>query len=278
MYFSNTWYSSYLLPNSNSAFDRFGKYYDVTSILNENKTLNETAYKAYSPLYYSAGYNLVFGAYFAQYTAALVYAGLEHGTQIRDGLKHAAKKAIRPLRRGQAAGQGEDDNGPEQDVHYQLMKAYPEVQQWWFAIIAVISIILGIVMVEVYDTQMPVWGIFCCLALAFIFLVPAGIILALSVSYIFWIRWVVLIAQNIQIILVVLAEIIPGVAIPGRPYANMIVSRSVASVSYVDVVQFKIYGWIALVQALLYVQDQKLAHYLHVPPRVGRHPLFRYDP
>jgi hypothetical protein len=30
---------------------------------------------------------------------------------------------------------------------------------------------------------------------------------------------------------------------------------------------FKIYGWIALVQALLYVQDQKLAHYLHLPPR-----------
>ena len=27
------------------------------------------------------------------------------------------------------------------------------------------------------------------------------------------------------------------------------------------------YGWVALVQALLYVQDQKLAHYLHVPPR-----------
>jgi len=30
---------------------------------------------------------------------------------------------------------------------------------------------------------------------------------------------------------------------------------------------FKIYGWIALVQAILYVQDQKLAHYLHLPPR-----------
>jgi hypothetical protein len=45
----------------------------------------------------------------------------------------------------------------------------------------------------------------------------------------------------------------------------------------------KIYGWVgesfssgqecskadspALIQALLYVQDQKLAHYLHVPPR-----------
>lgn len=34
-------------------------------------------------------------------------------------------------------------------------------------------------------------------------------------------------------------------------------------------IQFKIYGWIALVQALLYVQDQKLAHYLHLPPRVS---------
>lgn len=53
---------------------------------------------------------------------------------------------------------------------------------------------------------MPVWGVFVCLLLALLFLVPAGIIMAIS---------------NIQIILVVLAEIIPGVAIPGRPYANM---------------------------------------------------------
>lgn len=44
-------------------------------------------------------------------------------------------------------------------------------------------------------------------------------------------RGVLTLGQNIQITLVVLAEIIPGVAIPGRPYANMI---------------FKIYGWIGV--------------------------------
>lgn len=185
IYFSNTWYSAYLLPNSNSAFDRFGAYYNVTSIMNDNKTLNESAYKAYSPLYYSAGYNVLFGAFFAQYTAALVYAALEHGPQIKAGLAHAGRKALRPFRKnrsGEAQRQAEEDVVLEHDVHYQLMQAYPEVQQWWFAAVAVLAIVLGIVMVEVYDTQMPVWGIFVCLALAFVFLIPAGIILALSVS------------------------------------------------------------------------------------------------
>lgn len=27
------------------------------------------------------------------------------------------------------------------------------------------------------------------------------------------------------------------------------------------------YGWVSLIQAILYVQDQKLAHYLHMPQR-----------
>ena len=181
IYFSNTWYTAYMLPNSNAAFDRFGAAYNVSAVLTPQKTLDEAAYKAYSPLYYSAGYNLVFGAYFAQYTAVLVYAVLEHGSQIKAGLTVGASQFMSNFRRKAEAV--EESNVLEHDAHYQIMKSnYKEVKQWWFAVVALIAIVMGIIMVEVYDTTMPVWGIFLCLVLAFIFLVPAGIIYAVSVS------------------------------------------------------------------------------------------------
>lgn len=65
MYFSNVWYSAYQLPNSNAAFDRFGPPYNVTRVLNDDRTLNVEAYREHSPLYFNAGYHIVFGAYFA---------------------------------------------------------------------------------------------------------------------------------------------------------------------------------------------------------------------
>ncbi|ODN82201.1 OPT family small oligopeptide transporter [Cryptococcus amylolentus CBS 6039] len=234
-YWSNTWYSSYLLPNSNQAFDRFGAYYNVTAVLTPDKTLDVEAYHAYSPIYFGAGYNLVLIAYFASYSAVLTYAVLEHGSQLKHGIMTAFKNAISLVQRGRASEESHDR--PQYDIHYAIMHKYKEVPQFWYLLILVFSVVTGIVMVEVYKTTMPVWGIFLCLLLAFVFLIPGGIIQALS---------------NMQVSLVILAEIIPGVALPGRPYANML---------------FKLYGWVALVMALLYVQDQKLAHYLHIPPR-----------
>lgn len=238
IYFSNTWYTAHMPPNSNLAFDRFGLSYNVTRVLNADHTLNNDSYRAYSPLYYSSGYNIVFGAYFAQYTSALVYAFVDRWDQLKLGFRIG----MRTLRGTFSKRHTKDEaeilrEEMDFDIHYKLMKLYPEAKQWWFIAITLIALVFGIVAAEVYKTTMPVWLIFFCFALAIVFLIPAGIILAVS---------------NIQLTLVVLAEIIPGVTTPGRPYANMI---------------SKIYGWIALVQALLYVQDQKLAHYLHVPPR-----------
>ena len=183
IYFSNTWYSAYLLPNSNSAFDRFGALYNVTAVMTPEKTLDEAAYRAYSPLYFGAGANLVFGAYFAQYTAALLYAVLEHGAQIKAGMIIAARKFTSFRSK---VKENDSQNVLEHDIHYQLMQAYPEVQQWWFGIVALVALVMGIIMVEVYHTTMPVWGVFLALILAILFLIPAGIIFALSVSHQRW--------------------------------------------------------------------------------------------
>jgi hypothetical protein len=180
LYFSNTWFSAHLLPNSNQAFDRFGALYNVTSVLKPDRTLDVDAYREYSPLYYSAGYNLVFGAYFAQYTAALLYALLEHWDQIKVGAKIGVRQVKSLWKKKEEV---EDEERPELDVHFKLMRQYPEASQWWFAVVTLLAFIFGVVACEVYDTTMPVWGIVLTMALAAVFLVPAGIIFAISVRF-----------------------------------------------------------------------------------------------
>lgn len=44
------------------------------------------------------------------------------------------------------------------DVHARLMAKYPQVPDWWYVILFVAMFIFGIVTIEVWHTQMPVWG------------------------------------------------------------------------------------------------------------------------
>jgi hypothetical protein len=50
----------------------------------------------------------------------------------------------------------------------------------------------------------------------------------------------------------IITEYIMGYLYPGRPVANMC---------------FKVYGYISMSQALTFLQDFKLGHYMKIPPR-----------
>lgn len=117
------------------------------------------------------------------------------------------------------------------------MRKYPEVPEWWFGIVLVFSIVLGIIANEVYHTQLPVWAIFFGVAIAIIFTVPVGIIAATT---------------NVEVTMNVIGEIIGGYALPGRPLAVM---------------TFKTYSVVPTYQAIGYAQDLKLGHYIHIAPR-----------
>ena len=56
----------------------------------------------------------------------------------------------------------------------------------------------------------------------------------------------------LQISLNVLAQIVPGTLLPGKPFANMI---------------FKAYSVQTLSAGTSFIQDLKLGHYVKVPPR-----------
>lgn len=126
----------------------------------------------------------------------------------------------------------------QRDIHSRLMSAYPEVPHWWYAVLGIISFALAVVAIDVYGTQMPVWALLIALVMGFIFVLPIGFIFALS---------------NQTVGLNVLGELVGGYLLPGRPVAVMI---------------FKTFSFISMNQALSFLSDLKLGHYMKVPPRI----------
>ncbi|KAM7463650.1 hypothetical protein LguiA_031771 [Lonicera macranthoides] len=125
------------------------------------------------------------------------------------------------------------------DVHTKLMKAYKSVPPWWFHVILVVNIIVVIFACEYYkDTlQLRYWGVLLACAIALFFTLPIGVIVATTNQ-----------APGLNII----TEYIIGYLYPGFPVANML---------------FKVYGYISMTQALSFVSDFKLGHYMKIPPR-----------
>ncbi|WRT70010.1 OPT family small oligopeptide transporter [Kwoniella shivajii] len=123
------------------------------------------------------------------------------------------------------------------DVHARLASKYPSVPGWWCLTILIVNLSLGIATVQAWPTQLPVWALMIAIALAGVMVLPIGLLQAIT---------------NMQVGLNVISEIVIGAMIPGKPVAMMI---------------FKTYGYITTTQALGFVQDLKVAHYMHLPPR-----------
>ncbi|XP_047342749.1 oligopeptide transporter 1-like [Impatiens glandulifera] len=126
------------------------------------------------------------------------------------------------------------------DVHTRLMKRnYEPVPNWWFYIILVAMLALSILSCEGFgkQLQLPWWGILLACAMALFFTLPIGIITATT---------------NQQPGLNVITELVIGFMYPGRPLAN---------------VTFKTYGYISMTQAIYFLSDFKLGHYMKIPPR-----------
>lgn len=224
LWYSNTWQSGYLGINDNGVFDRFGKRYNVSRILDPvTQSLNRTAYEAYSPTYLSAGNGIQYGFYFAMYTSVIVYVALHYHKELIEGFR-----SVLTLRSGRQE---------YKDLHNRLMSAYKEVPEWWYLTIVVFSLATGIAYNVKYETGYPVWALFAALAMSSVFVIPCGIVYAVT---------------NVEVTMNVLAELIGGYALPGKPIA---------------VILFKSYGFVSTAQAIGYAADLKIGHYAHIGPR-----------
>ncbi|KAK4743256.1 hypothetical protein SAY87_001257 [Trapa incisa] len=129
-------------------------------------------------------------------------------------------------------------NGKE-DIHTRLMKKYKDIPSWWFHLLLLITLLVSLALcIFMKDQiQMPWWGLIFSSILAFVFTLPISVITATT---------------NQTPGLNIITEYIMGLIYPGRPIAN---------------VCFKTYGYMSMAQAVSFLNDFKLGHYMKIPPR-----------
>ncbi|KDR68806.1 hypothetical protein GALMADRAFT_256667 [Galerina marginata CBS 339.88] len=217
LHYTNTWFSEFMPISSRTSYDNTFKTYNVTKILKPDSTIDLEAYHNYSPLFLSTTFAISYGLSFASITATLMHAFLYFRKQIW-------VQARRSLHE-------------QPDIHARLMSRYPQVPEWWYLCIFLSMFTLGIISIEVWPTQMPVWAFVLALVISFTYVIPIGMIQAIT---------------NQQVGLNVITELIIGYALPGRPIAMMM---------------FKTWGYITMAQALTFASDFKLGHYMKVAPK-----------
>ncbi|EGG12478.1 putative oligopeptide transporter [Melampsora larici-populina 98AG31] len=234
IYFKNWLFTSYLPINTSVVFDRHGKRYNASRLLDTMGGFDQNAYEAYSPPFMSASQTLYYAGYFAVYPTVVIESLLHHRKFISEGLSH-----YWALCKNNFKGDSEQKSAVKpryvNDIHYRLMQSYPLAPNSWFVVIGVFSIALAIFMNEFYDTKLPIWGLVS----------SSGSDLTIS-------NVTVRAGADIPVHLNVLAELVGGYIFPGRPLGNML---------------FKTYTTQTVMQAHSFAADMKLAHYMKLPPR-----------
>uniref|UniRef100_A0A0E0H8K5 Oligopeptide transporter 7 n=1 Tax=Oryza nivara TaxID=4536 RepID=A0A0E0H8K5_ORYNI len=225
------WFNFYKAQNfpifSDGLFTSTGQKYNVSSIVDSHFHFDTKAYEKNGPLYLSTSLLVTYGVGFATLAATIVHALLFHGRTMI-----LVSSEIWLL--SKSAFQEK-----RMDIHTELMRRYKQVPEWWFICILIANIGTTIFACEYYneELQLPWWGVLFACSIAFFFTLPIGIIKATT---------------NQTPGLNVITEYIIGYLYPGRPVANMC---------------FKVYGYISMKQALAFLEDFKLGHYMKIPPR-----------
>ncbi|KAF9204181.1 hypothetical protein BGZ49_005602 [Haplosporangium sp. Z 27] len=215
-YYTDLWNSKSYPIVSAELFRENGSVYHQEAILTNN-ILDETKYLEYGPMRMSSFFALTYGVGFAGLMATIVHVVLYNGQEMVERWRYARAE--------------------NEDIHSRLMRVYPEVPDFWYGGLFVITLALSLMTCIIWDF-MPWWAVILALALAIIFVLPVGIVQAVT---------------NQQPGLNIVTEYVIGYLLPGHAIAN---------------VTFKTYGYIVNVQALTFTADLKLGHYMKIPPRI----------
>jgi OPT family small oligopeptide transporter len=196
IHYTGTWSARFLPMSDSATYDNTGASYNVTRILTPQFTLDLAEYKAYSPLFLSTTFALSYGLSFAAIASLIAYTYLNHGKQIWRQFKNSKDE--------------------EADIHMKMMSKYKEAPTWWYLSLFVMMIVLSLITILAFPTNLTWWAFALALSISFVFSLPIGIIQAIT---------------NTQIGLNVLTEFVFGYIQPGRPLALMI---------------FKTYGYITM--------------------------------
>ncbi|KAH9478936.1 Oligopeptide transporter 3 [Psilocybe cubensis] len=218
-YARNTWNTQNFPFLTQLLYYENGTEYDQLSILNDDFTLNPDKLAAQGLPWYAASQLLYKVSRTMYIGAAITHFFLWHSKTIY--------KIISEYRTSECP-----------DPHYQKMKIYKEISNWWYFAIFVAT--TGIALGTTYAAKsgLPWWALFVALIFAWMFVPIIGTLNA-TVGY----------APSIEN----MVQMLGGALVPGKPVANM---------------YFTMYGYNPVVQSLNLLRDLKLGQYCKLPPRV----------
>ncbi|KAK9465336.1 OPT oligopeptide transporter protein-domain-containing protein [Lipomyces arxii] len=227
MYWTNYSYTAYLPINSNSIYDNTGQTYNASRV-SINNQFDEEGYKNYSRPFTSAGYILTNGAALGIHTLSISYILLTEYKMLGNAFKDFWHQL-----RYRNRSNFETYNDP----HTAMMAKYPEVPDWWYLGVLVVSFAFAVGCVAGYPTNAPVWALLIVIIVCTVMLIPSSIIASVT---------------GYELGFANLTFIIIGYMLPGNGIANMIIRQ---------------FGWDMDQQSESFVSDLKMGHYVKLPPR-----------
>ncbi|KAM0722695.1 hypothetical protein Q7P37_002136 [Cladosporium fusiforme] len=219
--------------NSNRLFLENGSSYPITELLTPQITLNETMYAELGPPFVSTQvlWNMFFD--YAAYTSAIVWMLCFGWQQLSSSFVKVRERMSN--KKARISEQYDDQLSI-------LQRSYNEVPMWWFGALFGASFVALIVIIACGKLFIPVWTYFVAVGTGVILVVPLGWLYALS---------------NFQLPIGTVNELLYGLMVNSVDGFKNPVGASV-------------YGSIAgnaWYRAQLNLQDMKIGHYMHIPPR-----------
>ncbi|KAL1411767.1 hypothetical protein Q8F55_002734 [Vanrija albida] len=226
----------YLQINSPNTFDNKAKRYVVRNIVDAVGRLDEKKYQEYSEPYMSAGRIVAFTGQFGYTTATLTHTLLYNRHELKLGYKGVKADFKNWWSRIRGRKAEEDTVNAGDDIHYRLMQAYPEVPEWWFVIVLLLSMVVSFICLGVYSPVSPA-VVMIAPIITIIFIIPVGIVTSVS---------------GLEPSLNLISEMIGG---------------GIAGGDTMTVMFFRMFGAEPVYHALIYANDLKLSHYVKINPR-----------
>lgn len=224
---------------SNSLLTANGTTYPVLEVLTPNFSLNQTAYAEHGPMY--MGLQKVWSTFFdyAKLPAAVTWILTFGFTQVAGNLKR-----VLASRKKTARTRGEGINYQYHDRLNVIQRQYKDVPLWWYVVLFLVGFVVLLAAIGCGQLFIPIWTLFVALGTAAVFVVPFGWLYAIS---------------NYQISTGSFNELIYGYLV-----------HTPAGAKHHHPCGPSTYGAIAgdaWYRAQYMLQDQKIGHYMHIPPR-----------
>jgi OPT family small oligopeptide transporter len=231
---------------SNSLMLANGTTYPTAKVLTPDYHLNQTAYEHYGPMY--MGMQNVWATFFdyAKLPAAITWIATFGFSQVSSNLKKILE-ARTAAKAAKAAGNQSEGQGIHHAYHDRLnviQRQYKEIPLWWYFVLFLAGFIILITCIACGYLFIPIWTLFVALSSAAVFVIPFAWLYAIS---------------NYQLETGSFNELM---------YGYMVHTK--AGSGHQHPCGPSVYGSIAgdaWYRAQYMLQDQKIGHYMHIPPR-----------